>query len=62
MSLEDIIKGRYEKANIEIENIRKRAEEESRNIIEKANIEARRITEDARKKIFPSSFTTAIIV
>ncbi len=51
MSLEDIIKGIYEKANIEIENIRKRAEEESKNIIEKANIESKKITEDARKNI-----------
>jgi len=51
MSLEDIVKGIYEKANIEIENIRKRAEEESRNIIEKANIEAKKIIEDARKNI-----------
>ncbi len=51
MSLEDIVKGIYEKANIEIENIRKRAEEESKNIIEKANIESKKIIEDARKNI-----------
>ncbi len=51
MALEEIVKGIYEKAKIEIENIRKRAEEESKDIIEKANIESKRIIQDAKKNI-----------
>ncbi len=51
MALEEIVKGIFDKANIEIDNIRKRAEEESKKLIENATLESKKIIEEARKNI-----------
>lgn len=51
MAIDDVIKGIYDKGNLEINAIRKNTDEQVSKIIADAELKARKIVEDGREKI-----------